>query len=122
MPPFIHTQELEYAYSLEGGVQVEALRGLDLTIQSGEFVALVGPNGSGKSTLARHFNALLLPVIWAGRRVLRSVPHNLLSEAQIRVPGLNVPLRALFGGERHLLRLLDLPFGVSLFCLARRPS
>jgi energy-coupling factor transport system ATP-binding protein len=65
MPPFIHTQELEHAYSLEGGVRVEALRGVDLTIESGEFVALVGPNGSGKSTLARHFNALLLPT--AGR-------------------------------------------------------
>jgi SAM-dependent methyltransferase len=70
---------------------------------------------------ATYFNTLLLPVIWAGRRVLRSVPHNLRSEAQIRVPGLNAPLRALFGGERHLLRLLDLPLGVSLFCLARRP-
>jgi SAM-dependent methyltransferase len=71
---------------------------------------------------ATYFNALLLPAIWAGRRILRTVPHNLLSEAQIRVPGLNRPLRALFGGERHLLRLLDLPLGVSLFCLARKPS
>ena len=58
----------------------------------------------------------------AGRRILRSVPHDLESEAQIRVPGLNAPLRALLGGERHLLRLLDLPLGVSLYCLARKPS
>jgi len=61
MTPFIQTLGLEHAYSLEGGVRVEALRGVDLTIEPGDFVALIGPNGSGKSTLARHFNALLLP-------------------------------------------------------------
>jgi energy-coupling factor transport system ATP-binding protein len=37
------------------------LREIDLTLQAGEFVAIVGTNGSGKTTLARHFNALLLP-------------------------------------------------------------
>ena len=61
MPPFIETQGLEHAYPLEGGRQVVALRGVDLTIKRGEFVALVGPNGSGKSTLARHLNGLLAP-------------------------------------------------------------
>ncbi len=61
MPPFIETRGLEHAYPLEDGEQVVALRGIDLAVERGEFVALVGPNGSGKSTLARHFNGLLLP-------------------------------------------------------------
>jgi len=38
-----------------------ALRGLDLAVQRGEFLALVGANGSGKTTLTKHFNGLLRP-------------------------------------------------------------
>jgi energy-coupling factor transport system ATP-binding protein len=38
-----------------------SLRGIDLTIGQGEYVALAGANGSGKSTLLRHLNGLLLP-------------------------------------------------------------
>jgi energy-coupling factor transport system ATP-binding protein len=38
-----------------------ALRGIDLAIQDGEFVALIGQNGAGKSTLFKHLNGLLKP-------------------------------------------------------------
>ncbi|WOC31673.1 MULTISPECIES: energy-coupling factor transporter ATPase [Caproicibacterium] len=38
------------------------LKGIDLSVQRGEFVALLGHNGSGKSTMAKMFNAMLTPI------------------------------------------------------------
>jgi len=40
---------------------VEALKGVSLTIDDGEFVAIMGQNGAGKTTLVKHFNGLLKP-------------------------------------------------------------
>ena len=40
---------------------VEALKGLSLKIEDGEFVAIMGQNGAGKTTLVKHFNGLLKP-------------------------------------------------------------
>jgi energy-coupling factor transport system ATP-binding protein len=77
--PFIEVRGLEYSYPLDGGGQVAALRGIDLTIERGEFIAIVGPNGSGKSTLVRHLNGLLLPTTGQVRvdGLLTSDPRNL---------------------------------------------
>ena len=63
----VEVRGLRHVYPLEAGDQVVALDGVDLTIERGEFVALIGPNGSGKSTLVRHLNGLLLPTAGTAR-------------------------------------------------------
>ncbi len=59
--PLIRIENLTFAYNPQSERPIMALRDINLTIEQGEYLAIVGHNGSGKSTLAKHLNALLLP-------------------------------------------------------------
>ena len=63
MDNIIEIKGLHFAYESDDEEKkpVEVLKGIDLDIKQGEFVAVLGHNGCGKSTLAKHLNAILLP-------------------------------------------------------------
>ena len=58
-PPVVEIRNVHFKYP-DG---TYALRGIDLTIYDGEFIAIVGKNGSGKTTLAKIISGLLSPTI-----------------------------------------------------------
>ncbi|MDE7137818.1 MAG: energy-coupling factor transporter ATPase [Ruminococcus sp.] len=61
MDNIIEIRNLHFRYDADGeNTSEEVLKGIDLDIKHGEFVAILGHNGSGKSTLAKHLNAILV--------------------------------------------------------------
>lgn len=62
----IESNQLAFEYirrDKDGNVDgiVRAIDGVDLSVEQGDFIAILGHNGSGKSTLAKHLNAILYP-------------------------------------------------------------
>ncbi|WP_300405309.1 ABC transporter ATP-binding protein [Nocardioides sp.] len=64
--PVIELDEVRKTYR-SGTIEFEALRGVDVTIDEGEYVAVVGPSGSGKSTLMNLLGCLDTPTSGAYR-------------------------------------------------------
>ncbi|MBQ9757656.1 MAG: energy-coupling factor transporter ATPase [Clostridia bacterium] len=58
----IEIKDLEFSYEDSDANKTDAvLKGINLCVKKGEFLAVLGHNGSGKSTLAKHLNAILVP-------------------------------------------------------------
>ncbi len=69
------------SYNIGLPSETEVLRGIDLTMRQGEFVALMGPSGSGKSTLLNIIGLLDRPT--SGRLFIQGHDTSALSEAEI---------------------------------------
>jgi len=66
--PIIRAEKLEKTFTSSAGATVMAVRGVDLAVEQGEFVAITGASGSGKSTLLHLLGGITRPT--AGRIVL----------------------------------------------------
>src|SRR6476661_8764642 len=89
MPAIVRVKELVKNYSL-GAVTVNVLKGIDLEIEQGDFVALMGPSGSGKSTLMNILGCLDRPTagdyFLSGRNVAQ-LNDDRLSDVRCRYLG-----------------------------------
>lgn len=79
--PIIELRNITRTFVTSGGVEVRALRGVDLKIQIGEFVAIVGQSGSGKSTMMNILGCLDKATsgtyLFAGRDIRNFEPDDL---------------------------------------------
>ncbi|MCR3749214.1 ABC transporter ATP-binding protein [Lentzea californiensis] len=80
MSPVIEVRDLRKTYG-SGDTAVHALRGLDLTVQKGEYIAIMGASGSGKSTLLNILGCLDVPS--GGKYLLDGIDTGEFDEEQL---------------------------------------
>ena len=80
MTTIVEAEDLKKTYML-GKVPVSALRGINLKVESGDFLAILGPSGSGKSTLLNLIGALDKPT--EGRMLIEGVDVSTLNDDQL---------------------------------------
>jgi putative ABC transport system ATP-binding protein len=80
MATIVQAINLKKTYML-GKVPVEALRGVDLKVESGDFLAILGPSGSGKSTLLNLIGALDKPT--EGKMLIENIDISTLNDNQL---------------------------------------
>jgi len=80
MVAIIEAANLKKTYLL-GKVPVEALRGVNLKVENGDFLAVLGPSGSGKSTLLNLIGALDKPT--SGKMLIEGVDVSTLNDNQL---------------------------------------
>ncbi|KPL82728.1 ABC transporter ATP-binding protein [Thermanaerothrix daxensis] len=80
MQPIVSTQDLTKVYG-HGATAVHALRGINLAIQPGEFVAVMGPSGCGKSTLLHLIGGLDRPT--SGKVMIEGEDLTRLNDDQV---------------------------------------
>src|SRR5215216_5989817 len=79
MKPVLETIDLKMVYHV-GKVDVHALRGVNLTIKTGEYVAIMGPSGCGKSTFLHIVGGMLQPT--GGRVVIDGEDITRMSDSE----------------------------------------
>ena len=80
MSPQLRMVDVRKTYST-GAVEVEALRGIDLEVAAGSYLAIMGPSGSGKSTLMHIIGCLDVPT--SGSYELDGTDVSAMSERQL---------------------------------------
>lgn len=82
----LEARDVRVVYTPTGGVRIEAVRGVDLTMEQGEFVGLVGESGCGKSTLGYALTRTLQPParLAEGRLELAGTDISTLSGEDLR--------------------------------------
>jgi putative ABC transport system ATP-binding protein len=80
METIVHAVNLKKTYML-GKVPVQALRGVNLKVERGDFLAILGPSGSGKSTLLNLIGALDKPT--EGKMLIEGVDVSTLNDNQL---------------------------------------